>query len=144
MMKTKIILFIINAYLITFLFFFCFLNINNLKAQKTLKFNKVILVSSNEETVPDGMIWKIETYMQSNAQNIQAYVADCNTAYSAHKVYINSKVYYLYKNAPSFWSSATHRYAPLTNMRFWLPEGSKLKTECSADFISVTEYIVIP
>jgi hypothetical protein len=115
------------------LIFFIVLIINltqpcGLKAQSSLQFNQAILVSTSQ-TVPVGMVWKVESVIASNqlapglAYNVNA------GATKSIVILINGSNAYV-----KTWDEKN----------YWLPAGTTLEASTNTLYISVLEFKISP
>lgn len=114
-----------------------------LKAQKSLEFNQVLLISSAVQTVPANKVWKIESYLIQNLYFSNS-TGSCNDGYS-RPFYINNKPYYIAGGGAGGSGSGGFYWGlgPGTTMPVWIPEGAALKTMCSDDVLSVIEFNIV-
>ena len=111
-----------------------------LKAQ-SLSFSRVILISSAEDTVPAGRVWKIESILTSYSYQYPGGTS-CVTSDNAYQIFLNGNSKYLQDGAPGTGTSTV--YMGNHSFPFWIPEGSRLRTNCASTHLSVLEFRVVP
>ncbi len=134
-------------------------------AQETLKFSQIILVTNNQQTVPDGKVWKI-TALSGASYNIcvpdpaqisntwrlatvgSGFVVNGTNIYGDLQYSSNSTRY-----SNNVCSSASYccdniaTYSINTNpyiVPMWLPAGTTVSTLSANVFLSVIEFAVTP
>ena len=110
---------------------------------QNLQFSQVILVSSVQQTVPTGKVWKVESFWKANTYiSYYANGSTCSQTDYHSPFMVNGQIYYVLKGV-STWSSSV--YACTGNdFPMWLPAGTTLRNICSCDFLSVIEFTVVP
>ena len=108
---------------------------------QSLNFNRVIIVHANEDTVPVGKVWKVESFMQRDANVASGTTTNCLSS-NIHPIVINGLNYFLIKDTAT--GLSTSLVLADQKLPFWLPAGYRLKTMCTDDFLSVIEFTVTP
>lgn len=110
---------------------------------QSLQFSQVILVSSVQQTVPTGKVWKVESFWKANTYiSYYANGTTCSQTDYHSPFMVNGQIYYVLKGVSTGSSSV---YACTGNdFPLWLPAGTTLRTICSCDFLSVIEFTVVP
>jgi len=119
-----------------------------IRAQKTLEFNSVLLVYSTPQSVPAGKVWKVESYMPSGAM-VSTGVSMSGwgtTTWYARYIKINNNNVWVER---VFWADygQSTQYPQTTNSLdgpMWLPELTTLSASNGVYAISVVEFNVIP
>jgi hypothetical protein len=112
-------------------------------SQGNLQFNQVKLVS-NQETVPNGKVWKVENAIYSGGTVFcvgQALYQSCGTSSHSPVIY----------GLMEFKIDGISNYIPLSNnglsqsiFPFWLPAGKSLTASTNMRYLSVIEFNIIP
>lgn len=134
------------------------------KAQATLEFNRALLLSSTEQTVPADRVWKIEAIY---GEQVNACVPiDCATpnyftigivsAIYVNGTFIPSIIRGITTGSPRYSNSTCttgywccqdftcgNKTADPNILPMWLPEGTVVKTYGSTTFASVIEFVVM-
>ena len=105
---------------------------------QSLGFSQILNVSSVEDTCPVGKVWKIVSYWQSQTNNSSQFQTSCANASYHHPFFINGNRHWETKTYGGTLSVVSNDF-PL-----WIPEGSRLRTNCPDDFLSVIEFNVVP
>ncbi len=116
-------------------------------AQGNLQFNQVKLVT-NQETVPAGKVWKVESVIYNIPQNASSY--QTSPGGCAHFYYENSAI--VVDGVPTKVGQGTvglgysngnytHSY---TVLPIWLPAGATLSGGTCLNKISVIEFNIVP
>jgi hypothetical protein len=110
---------------------------------QSLQFSQVILVSSTQQVVPAGKVWKVESYWKANTFLTSSTNYNTCTSNDYHSPFmVNGNIYYVLRGVTTGYSAL---YTCVGNeFPLWLPAGTTLKTICSCDFLSVIEFTVIP
>lgn len=119
------------------------LSCNLLPAQSGLTFNQVLKISSTEDTVPAGRVWKVEAYFQSQSLAVNSWTSSsCSSGY-IHPFWVDGQYYYHVEGGVG--TGNTTRYInPGNRFPMWLPAGTRLRTNCPNDFLSVIEFVTTP
>ena len=127
---------------ILLLFFGCFSCLFSF-AQGNLQFNQVLTISSTDQTVPAGKVWKIESYQQQNvAISTTGPTVSCGDLSRPRPYYIDGVYYHDIKS--SGWGSASVLYIAQNTFPIWLKAGQTCRTTCVGDFLSVLEFNIVP
>ena len=135
-----------------FLVFFAALLIFNiafsekLKAQSSMQFRQAMLVSASQ-TVPLGMVWKVESVIASSQLAPGLPYNSNGGATKSIVVLINGMNAYIktwdeknYVNGGAY-SAAS---GTVTDLPLWLPEGTTLEASTNTLYVSVLEFKIIP
>ena len=111
--------------------------------QGNLQFNQIVIVSSVNQTVPAGKVWKLESYQQEYVSITNNFPApSCVTLDRQRPYYIDNIYYY---NIGDLASGGSYIYnVPKNNFPIWLKASQTVRTSCSGDFISIIEFNIIP
>ncbi|HRS53713.1 MAG TPA: hypothetical protein P5250_03315 [Bacteroidales bacterium] len=131
-MKNKI---YIKTFL-TCLFLLIIFNSIVIKAQKTLEFNQVKLITSTTETVPTGKVWKIENIGSA------IHTAPITSSSATPAIVVNGTTIYLFIARTT--NTSDYYVTPAPFFPIWLPAGTTLATSNNINFISVIEFNEIP
>lgn len=104
-----------------------------------LEFSRVLRVGSVQDTVPAGKVWKVESYWQSRTTFDLTSETTCGNASRHHPFYIDNAYFYKYDGGANTGSTNT-RTAVGNTFPLWLPAGTRLRTVCPEDFLSVIEF----
>lgn len=113
--------------------------------QSGLQFNQVIVVKDINQTVPSGMVWKVESVLSGYSYPISS---NCSSASNSGNfgtaLFIDNNIYYsdIAYNAGTTYSSIMFNGS--RSFPLWLPAGTSLKTACSASLATVVEFKMIP
>jgi hypothetical protein len=133
------------------LIFFIVLIINltqpcGLKAQSSLQFNQAILVSTSQ-TVPVGMVWKVESVIASNqlAPGL-AYNVNAGATKSIVILINGSNAYVKTWDEKNYVNGGAYSAASgtVTDLPLWLPAGTTLEASTNTLYISVLEFKISP
>lgn len=136
---------------IFFVFLSTFLIINisfngKLKAQTSMQFSQALLVSTSQ-TVPAGMIWKVESVISSSQLAPGLPYNSNGGATKSVIILINGLNAYIkswdeknYVNGGAY-SAAS---GTVTDLPLWLPAGTTLEASSNALYISVLEFKIVP
>ncbi len=103
-------------------------------AQNTLQFNQSKLITTSEETVPSGKVWKVVGIFTD-----QTSFGNHSTTNTPAILVNGVKNYYV---VPYPIGSGTFCIAP-TGFPFWLPAGTTLAASNKTRFVNVIEFNVI-
>lgn len=153
-----------NVSLFIIMIMFAFFGANTAKSQATLEFNRVLLISSAEQTVPANRVWKVEAIY---GEQVNACVPiDCAIPgfYSIgiiSGIYVNgtlipSTIRGLTNSSPRYNTSScstgyfccqdfscANKAADPNILPMWLPAGTTIKTVGNTAFASVIEFVVM-
>lgn len=112
-------------------------------AQGNLQFNQVLKITDTDLVVPEGKVWKIESYLQSNVGiSTSGVVSGCGDLNRNRAFFIDNIAYFSLNlggwGGSSLPNSATN-YFPI-----WLRENQTARTSCPSDFLSVIEFNIVP
>jgi hypothetical protein len=141
-----------NNNLIKFNLLFVIVLFANLAMTQTLKFNQIKLIGNTAEILQAGKAWKVESVISSSELIPPSGVKD-NTYYSISKtIEINGNIVYISRS--SRFTQLSSRYnseattglpvGQVTELPFWLPEGTSLKAGSNVLYISVLEFDIVP
>jgi hypothetical protein len=105
-----------------------------------LEFSRVLKVSNATETVPEGKVWKVVSFLQQGL-GLNTNGNSCTDPNRTSPFVIDGQIYYSFQVA----TGAGGIYFTPTPVTFpiWLPEGSTLSTICVEHFLSVIEFSVL-
>ena len=127
---------------IYFYFFAIFLLPLTAHSQGNLQFNQIVIVSSVNQTVPAGKVWKLESYQQEYVSITNNFPApSCVTLDRQRPYYIDNIYYY---NIELAGGGSTIYNVAKNNFPIWLKASQTVRTSCSGDFISIIEFNIIP
>jgi hypothetical protein len=105
-----------------------------------LQFSQVLKISNVEDTVPAGKVWKVESYWQSQTYfdpNVE--LSTCGIVDRHHPFVVDDAYYFKFDGSPG--TGTTSRWTSVGNeFPLWLPAGTRLRTVCPDDFLSVLEF----
>jgi hypothetical protein len=128
---------------IYFYFFAIFLLPLTAHSQGNLQFNQVIIVSSVNQTVPAGKVWKLESYQQQQVSITTSFPSTLCSDLDRQRPYYIDNIYYYNLDLGGYGGSNYPNYAK-NNFPIWLKAAQTVRTSCSGDFISVIEFNIIP
>ncbi len=108
-------------------------------AQGNLQFNQPIIITNQQQTVPAGKVWKIESYCPSSAYQIHGGnpITFQMTINGLNQIVgISAGLNYNY-------NSGSHA-AVFQSLPIWLPSGSTLVSGPGTSMISVLEFNLVP
>ncbi len=124
---------------------------------QTLQFSKVKLVTSTEETVPAGKVWKIEGIGAARVKELYHKISSTSSFTPAdQQITINGTSISViqtvgtgagimgYTSTTGTYATSASYAASATWLPIWLPENTTLKTGTNVEFISVIEFTVLP
>jgi hypothetical protein len=111
--------------------------------QGNLQFNQVIIVSSVNQTVPAGKVWKLESYQQQQVSITTSFPSTLCSDLDRQRPYYIDNIYYYNLDLGGYGGSNYPNYAK-NNFPIWLKAAQTVRTSCSGDFISVIEFNIIP
>lgn len=128
-----------------------FLFMGNAKCfgQHNLAFTQVLLVTSTEDTVPAGHVWKINSFLPSNdivptnnpgSGNSHTTVSFCIKV-GGTTVYVGGS-YSAWTYGSAIGSSGSTGCGTMLTDPLWLPEGTRLAAFTNVRYVSVTEFAV--
>jgi hypothetical protein len=127
---------------ILLLFFGCFSCLFSF-AQGNLQFNQVLTISSTDQTVPAGKVWKLESYQQQSVGiSTSSPITSCGDLSRVRPYYIDGLAYNDIKGTGSGLSNVL--YIPQNTFPIWLKAGQTCRTTCVGDFLSVLEFNIVP
>ncbi|MEI6766611.1 MAG: hypothetical protein WCM76_13340 [Bacteroidota bacterium] len=103
----------------------------------TLQFSQAILVSSTQQTVPTGKVWKVEGVASPRME------FGYNQAISDQNILINGVTISVQLNGiynTGYSSGSPQNLGWGTHFPLWLPAGTTLKTGSNVAYISVIEF----
>lgn len=113
--------------------------------QSGLQFSQIILVKDINQTVPSGMVWKVESILSAYSYPI---VSNCtsisNSGNYGTALFIDNNIYY---SDISYHAGTTYSSIMFNGSRsfpLWLPAGTNLKTACSTSLATVVEFKIVP
>lgn len=128
---------------IYFYFFVIFLLPLTAHSQSNLQFNQIVIVSSVNQTVPAGKVWKLESYQQEQVSIAYMSPAPSCVPLDRQRPYYIDNIYYY--NIGDLASGGSYIYnVPKNNFPIWLKASQTVRTSCSGDFISIIEFNIIP
>ena len=128
---------------IYFYFFAIFLLPLTAHSQGNLQFNQIVIVSSVNQTVPAGKVWKLESYQQEQVSMAYMSPAPSCVPLDRQRPYYIDNIYYY--NIGDLASGGSYIYnVPKNNFPIWLKASQTVRTSCSGDFISIIEFNIIP
>lgn len=112
-------------------------------AQGNLQFNQVIMVGTQQQTVPSGKVWKVNSFLQT----VTTYSGNNNStscsSTSWHSPFImNGDRYYAFSGLTT--GSGTLFMGVGNHFPFWAPAGTTFQTVCSGDVLSIIEFNIVP
>ena len=112
-------------------------------AQGSLQFNQVIMVGTQQQTVPSGKVWKVNSFLQA----VTTYSGNNNStscsSTSWHSPFImNGDRYYAFSGLTT--GSGTLFMGVGNHFPFWAPAGTTFQTVCSGDVLSIIEFNIVP
>lgn len=132
-----------TVYIVILLFMLCSVHS---RAQSSLEFSKVLLVSTSQ-TVPIDRVWKIESVISSSKLAPGLSYSSNGGSTNSIVILINGSSAYIkswdeknYANAGAY-SAAS---GDVTDLPIWLPAGSSLEASTNTLYISVIEFKVVP
>lgn len=105
-----------------------------------LQFSRVLKVSDAVETVPEGTVWKVVSFLQQGL-GLNTNGNSCTDPNRTSPFVIDGQIYYSFQIATGS-GGIYFTPAPVT-FPIWLPEGSTLNTICPEHFLSVIEFSVL-
>lgn len=124
-------------------FLLCFFAAFALQAQGNLQFNQVIMVGTQQQTVPSGKVWKVISYLQAETTNAGNFNGTSCTDVSRHSPFLmNGNRYYVLNGVATGISTVV--LGVQTDFPFWAPAGTTFQTVCSADVLSIIEFNIVP
>jgi hypothetical protein len=101
---------------------------------------RVLNVSKVEDTVPAGMAWKITgllTHFHSQSSDLDQ--CGSMTGNRSRRIFINGNPYFI-QGSISRSGDFDEANISGSSLPFWLPEGSRVRTECRGSLLSIVEY----
>lgn len=136
MKYTIFIAFIIGLFLLFF---------TNAQSQNTLEFSQVLLVS-NADTVPQGKVWKITSFLPSNPLAVTS-VGNSGSIERNFTFILNGQIVYLFTSSAKSAYYDTN-YAPTNHGAvhgpIWIPAGQTVQAGQNVLYLSVIEFNVVP
>ena len=130
---------------------FLVITINIVRAQASLEFNQVKLITT-VETVPLGKAWKVES-VASNSNQALPVPGLCSTLNNSTQIAVNGTTIhisarYVYNGSNCYGSSSAgigvSTTGDLTNLPLWLPANTTLAAGLNVAFISIIEFNIVP
>ncbi|MCB9232966.1 MAG: hypothetical protein H6581_14980 [Bacteroidia bacterium] len=129
-----------TKYLLAFLIIGLF--IQSKASAQTLTFSQVLLISSVQDTVPPGKVWKISGMVADFPYNTTT-ASNCTTAgYAKSAININGNQYYL--SGSGIASGTASGLFTLPDGPVWLPAGTRFSTVCPGSLVSILEFTITP
>ena len=125
---------------------FLVITINILRAQASLEFNQVKLIT------PLGKAWKVES-VASNSNQALPVPGLCSTLNNSTQIAVNGTTIhisarYVYNGSNCYGSSSAgigvSTTGDLTNLPLWLPANTTLAAGLNVAFISIIEFNIVP
>ena len=110
--------------------------------QGNLQFNQIVIVSSVNQTVPAGKVWKLESYQQEQVSIAYMSPAPSCVPLDRQRPYYIDNIYYY--NIELAGGGSTIYNVAKNNFPIWLKASQTVRTSCSGDFISIIEFNIIP
>jgi hypothetical protein len=111
--------------------------------QGNLQFNQVLKITETDQVVPEGKVWKIESYMQSNIGITTSIVVTGCGELSRNRAFFIDNTPYFSVNIGGY--GGTNIPNAASNVfPIWLRENQTARTSCPSDFLSVIEFNIIP
>jgi hypothetical protein len=111
--------------------------------QGNLQFNQVLKITETDQAVPEGKVWKIESYMQSNIGiTTSGVITGCGDLNRNRAFFIDNTAYFNI-NLSGYGGSSLPNTAN-NIFPIWLRENQTARTSCPSDFLSVIEFNIIP
>jgi hypothetical protein len=124
-------------------FLLCFFAAFALQAQGNLQFNQVIMVGTQQQTVPSGKVWKVNSFLQTVTTNSNNSNSTSCSSTSWHSPFImNGDRYYAFSGLTT--GSGTLFMGVGNHFPFWAPAGTTFQTVCSGDVLSIIEFNIVP
>ena len=105
-----------------------------------LQFSRVLKVSDASETVPEGKVWKVVSFLQQGL-GLNTNGNSCTDPNRTSPFVIDGQIYYSFQIATG--SGGIYFTPTPVTFPIWLPEGSTLNTVCPEHFLSVIEFSVL-
>lgn len=110
---------------------------------QSLTFSRVLLVDVNQQTVPAGKVWKVESILG------QRTVSTNTTMHASHDILINGTVINFTNDlsvsrGTGLGVTVGASAESVSMVPFWLPPGATLAASGNVSFISVIEFTVVP
>ncbi|MCB9232968.1 MAG: hypothetical protein H6581_14990 [Bacteroidia bacterium] len=110
---------------------------------QSLDFSRVLLVSTLEDTVPPGKVWKVNSLLTSWTYQ------DANNTTCTQLYYGENRAVYLNGNkrliqADAIATGSGGPYFSGGALPLWLPAGTRIRTSCPASELSIIEFTVTP
>ena len=99
------------------------------------------MISSVEDTVPAGKVWKMESILTSYYFQYGG-GSSCTNDVNAREVWINgaSKII----QGQGVGTGSTNIYLGGYSMPFWIPAGTRVRTTCATTLLSIIEFNIVP
>jgi len=120
---------------------------------QTLQFSGVKLISTTEETVPNGKIWKVDGIAANRVTLMLHAQSSAIFSPADQLIYINNNAVSVIQSVGTGAGAATSYSAAYTSASYaasatklplWLPELTTLKAGTNVTYISVVEFDVVP
>jgi hypothetical protein len=119
----------------------------SISGQGNLQFNQIVIVSNTFQTVPQGKVWKIESYLQQQVTVTNQFSEGCSgpdISWRLRPFYIDNIPYYSMTGVGYGAGNETFRVAPLNPFPIWLGANQVVHTTCQGDILSIVEFNIIP
>lgn len=130
-------------------FAFLFFCLNPVVKAQTLEFSRAIMLTASDN-VPTGKVWKVISVGSNSAQNLSI-PSSCATNYNSTQISVGGITTHVSARYGANGSGCYSSYSAgasisttgdLTQLPFWIPEGTSLAPGAGAGFISVIEFTV--
>jgi len=122
------------------------------QAQGNLQFSKVKLISNIQDTVPNGKVWKIESFIFSqsipNCTGSTTVNQDEFIKINGQNISVRSSRFlsgYFWQGGPGGWNATPNSDYNIWEQKLplWLPSGTSLSSDNGVLYISAIEYNVV-